>query len=391
MIRIGLIGKPNAGKSTLFTSLTQVPVEIANYPFTTVKPNLGMSYIKVKCPESEIGKKCNPREGMCINGIRHVPVEIIDVPGLIEGASEGKGMGNEFLDNLRNSDALIHIFDPFDIGGSSGRHEFDLGRLEREILSTENELINWFSNRIFRDWEKFSRKSDASGERIESSLHVKLASFGLTEKDIASVLAEEFFPGKLSIWDKEDAVKFATLVFTKVKPMVRVSNKADLFSPDQFKKIRETHPEFMFVSAEFELAVTKAFISGIIDRTDTDFTVSVKASTMQREALDKIRSFFHTEGISRSYDIIERISRRLLHHIVVYPVYDESSWSDKSGNVLPDAFLIPEGSTALDLAYKIHTQIGEGFIRAIDARSHRVVGRDHVLSDGDVIRIVSKS
>ncbi len=391
MIRIGLIGKPNAGKSTLFSALTDIPVEIANYPFTTVKPNLGMSYIRVKCPEGEIGKKCNPREGTCVDGVRHIPVEIIDVPGLIEGASEGKGMGNEFLDNLRNSDALIHIFDPFDDTEFSASRDIDLNVLDRSVSSTENEIIVWFSDRMYRDWEKFARKADSTGDRIEVSLHMKLASFGLTEKDISIALTEEFFPGKLSIWDRDDAKRFASIVFRKIKPIVRVSNKTDTLSTEQFSKIRNAYKDTMLISAEFELAITKAYLSKMIDRTDTDFSMSEKASPLQSKALDRIKSFLLVDGVSRAYDILEKISKGLLHHIVVYPVYDDSTWSDKAGNVLPDAFLMPQGSTALDLAYKIHTQIGEGFIRAIDARAHRVVGRDHVLSDGDVIRIVSKS
>ncbi len=391
MIRIGLIGKPNAGKSTLFTALTDVPVDIANYPFTTVKPNLGMSFIKVSCPEKEIGKKCKPREGTCVDGVRHVPVEIIDVPGLIEGASEGKGMGNEFLDNLRNSDALIHIFDPLDSSELPGVRDLNPEELNNSMHATENEIMDWFSDRIFRDWEKFARKCDASGDRIESSLYTKLASFGLSEKDIASVLSDEFFPGKLSLWDKGDAKKFASVVFKKIKPIVRVANKADLLSEDQLQVMHDKYSDITLVSAEYELALTRAFSSKIIDRTETNFSISDSATPKQREALEKIRKFFANRGVSRAYDILEKISKDWLHHIVVFPVYDESSWTDKSGNVLPDAFLMPLGSTALDLAYKIHTQIGEGFIRAIDARTHRVVGRDHVLSDGDIIRIVSKS
>ena len=79
----------------------------------------------------------------------------------------------------------------------------------------------------------------------------------------------------------------------------------------------------------------------------------------------------------------------MLKLIVVYPVEDETHLTDKNGRILPDAYFMKQGSTAKDLAYKVHTDLGEHFIRAIDARTHRIIGGDHILKDGDVIRIVA--
>jgi len=93
----------------------------------------------------------------------------------------------------------------------------------------------------------------------------------------------------------------------------------------------------------------------------------------------------------RPFDILGEIIEKILKLIVVYPVYDDSTWTDKEGNVLPDAFLMQAGSTPLDLAYMVHTDIGEGFIRAIDCKSKMVIGKEHPLKDGDVVRIISKS
>jgi len=80
---------------------------------------------------------------------------------------------------------------------------------------------------------------------------------------------------------------------------------------------------------------------------------------------------------------------KMLDLIVVYPVEDETHLTDKEGRILPDAYLIPRGSIAKDLAYKVHTDLGDHFIRAVDARTHRIIGSDHKLKDGDVIKIVA--
>ena len=109
MLSVGLAGKPNAGKSTFFKAATLAEVEIANYPFTTIDANHGVSFVRVPCPCKELGagKEC----GRCQDGVRYVPVELIDVAGLVPDAHLGKGLGNEFLDSLRVAEAVIHVLD----------------------------------------------------------------------------------------------------------------------------------------------------------------------------------------------------------------------------------------------------------------------------------------
>src|SRR3970040_2190760 len=113
---IGLVGKPSSGKSTFFKAATLAEVDIAPYPFTTIKPNHGVGYVKVDCIDKEMGVQCQPAHGFCLKGQRFVPVELMDVAGLVPGASEGKGLGNQFLDDLNQADVLIHIID---IAGST--------------------------------------------------------------------------------------------------------------------------------------------------------------------------------------------------------------------------------------------------------------------------------
>lgn len=390
-VKIGLVGKPNVGKSTLFSAITANAAEIGNYPFTTLKPNAGVGTITTKCPEVEIGKKCNPREGSCEEGIRKVPIEVIDVPGLIEGASSGKGMGNEFLENVKDADAILLVFD------ASGRTAMDGTTSEvpidpaREIEMVRSELYKWLSSRLSRDWDRFAKKEDSTGEKAIKGFLKKTSSLGIGEKSLSMVLNSGVFPAKLSLWGESDFDDFAKKVFEIVKPIVLVGNKVDSASEETVTKLRSTYPEILFTSGGQELAISKAIENGILEGRSLPFKISDRASEAQRKALAKVEEVMSREYYTSPQQILTKVVLSKLDLIFVYPVYDESHWTDKEGNVLPDCFLVPRGTTAIDLAFKVHTEIGNGFIKAIDCRKKRIIGRDHELQDSDVISIVSKS
>ncbi|QRF75888.1 hypothetical protein Thermo_01396 [Thermoplasmatales archaeon] len=389
-IKIGLVGKPNVGKSTIFSAITKTQAEIGNYPFTTVKPNLGVTFIEHGCPEVELGHKCNPKEGTCINGIRMIPVEIIDVPGLIPGASEGKGMGNEFLDNIRDVDAIIHVYDASGKTTADGNASTERMDPSDEISFINEELVNWIASRLSRDWEKFARKADSTGERIESRLMPKVGAFGLKEKDIETILLKEVFPAKLSIWKEEDFVSFAAAIFRYIKPIVHLGNKADEVLPSEMQGLSGIAENNFLVSGLYEMAISRALSSGMIGSADTPIAINPDLNEARKDALRRINAFFAIPGVSRIGSIVSSIVYNLLRYIVVFPVYDEGKWCDREGNILPDAFLMHEGSNALDLAFSVHTEIGEGFIRAINGRTKMVVSKDYPLKDNDVIKIVTR-
>ncbi len=381
MLKIGLIGKPNAGKSTLFSAITLSDVDIANYPFTTIKPNVGISYITDECPERYIGAKCNPREGKCINGIRYIPVEIIDVPGLIEGASEGKGMGNEFLDNIRDADIIINLYD---VNGDE-----DSGDYKININMVRNEIMLWLKERIYRDWQKFARKEDAdTSERLIEKILKKVASFGIKEKDLFYIMSKDSFPERLIDWKPVDVERFCNDILTYVKPIFNIGNKIDLLDSDSIEKIKKDLNNNFLISAEYEFILAKAFKNGYINNNSIDFNYTNKSGEEQKNALEKIRMFYKNNGIRTFTDIITDIIKGL-GYIVVYPVADENKWTDKNGNILPDAYIVKDGTTALDLAFLVHTDIGKNFIRAINGKTKRVIGKDYKLLNNDVVRIVS--
>ncbi len=390
MLKIGLIGKPNAGKSTLFSAITSIDVDIANYPFTTIKPNVGVSFIKDKCPEDEINEKCNPREGKCINGIRYIPVEIIDVPGLIEGASEGKGMGNEFLDNIRDADIIINLFDASGLTDKEGNASENKHNPVEDLTFVNNEILKWIHSKISKDWTKFARKEDNSSERMELKMLKKAATFGLNEKDMFLIISKEKFPDKLINWSDETINNFCSSIIKYVKPIFNVGNKSDLINSEDKKNIENTIGKTYFISAEYELIIEKAYKNGYITSDTMDFEYKEKSGPEQKKILNEIKNKFINGEIMGFYDVLTGIIKSL-GYIVVYPVLDEAKWTDKAGNVLPDALLLKDGDNALDLAYKIHTDIGENFIRAINGRTKRVIGKDYKLLNNDVIKIISNS
>ena len=200
-------------------------------------------------------------------------------------------------------------------------------------------------------------------------------------------------PENIKDWTDDDLMKLAKSIRKHTKPMILAANKADIAPNEIIEKLKGTEYKAVPTSAEYELALRKASEKDLIDYIPGDSSFKIISDEMndqQINALDKIRDFMEkNEGLGVQ-QTLEKAIYDLLDMIVVYPVENEHNYTDKNDRVLPDAQLLPRGSTAEDLAYAVHTDIGEGFIRAVDARTDRVIGREHELNDGDVIKIVSK-
>ena len=388
-MRIGIVGKPSSGKTTFFDAATLSNAEIASYPFTTINPNLGTGFVRYPCPHREIGKTCNPRNSICIDGTRFIPVQLVDVAGLVPGAHEGRGLGNQFLDDLMNASALIHIVD------FSGKTDIEGNVTEghdpaEDIKFLENEIDYWILKILKKNWQTISRRARMKSGKIEDFVYEQLSGLSVDRGEVEEIVRELGINANSS---DEDLMNLSREVRKRNKPIVVAANKIDLEeAKENLNRIkRDTNITIIPVSAESELALRRASESGIIHYTpgSDHFDVIKELNEKQKSALDYIKEnvldVFGSTGVQR---VLEYTTFNVLGMIPVFPVEDENHWTDKKGNVLPDVYLMPPGSRAIDLAYKIHSDIGERFIGAIDGRTKKRLGRDYKLKKGDVIKIL---
>ena len=394
---IGIVGKPSCGKSTFFKAQTLANVEIANYPFTTIKPNHGTGYVKVECADREFNVKCNPRFGYCIDSKRFVPVELLDVAGLVPGAHEGKGMGNQFLDDLNQADVLIHIID---VAGTTNEKGESVPALSydpaNDIKFLEHELDMWYLRLIEKGWERFARTVNQERPELKKAVAKQLSSFKVTEALMEKVIQKLELDADIMKWDKNVLLRIATELRKSTKPMVVACNKIDVKgSYENFERLKKEFKDYLLVpcSAEAELALREAAKHGLIKYIpgDADFEIidEPKLSEKQKNALNFIKTEvlgrFGSTGVQKVLDIAVF---ELLKYIAIFPG-GVNKLEDQHGNRLPDCFLMPQGTTALDFAFKLHTDIGNHFIKAIDVKTKKPVGKDYLLKNRDVIEIVT--
>ncbi len=419
-MKIGLVGKPNVGKSTMFAALTDINVEIANYPFTTIDPNVGITLIKARhnCPAKILreriassgrktdGIECTPRTGSCNNDIRLVPVTLVDVAGLVPGAHEGKGRGNQFLSDLSQCDALIQVIDTScstDLSGNPIANKECDPIKEHEFLISE--LASWILGIINNGWVRGVRRVQSEGDKgLINYLFQTLTGIGAKENQI--IIGFNNFKSKEETstpwdWDEEKKHRLALELRESIFPLYVAANKADVAKKEDLDKIinfvKNKNSVIFPTAADTELALRRATRANLIkyEFGSTDFIITEhgkkELSSNQISGLEKIRTILLKIGGTGFNELIDKIIFESLEKIVVYPVQDENKWIDGEGKILPDALLVDKKTTAKGLAYAVHTDLGDGFIKAVDCKSSRIIGSDHELNDGDIIKIHSKS
>ena len=393
----GVVGKTNTGKSTFFSALTLIPVPIENRPFTTIKPNRGIAYLRSPCVCREFGVEDQPKNSICINGIRLIPVELIDCAGLIPGSWRGKGLGNYFLDEIRKADALIHIVDvagATDEEGNSCKPGTRDPVEDAEFL--DYEVAMWLVGIIKKDWRKICQRVEATRTSLVDLLSDRLSGLSIKKPHIAEALKrEELDAEKPTKWTEGDLVSFTKELRKISKPMIIAANKIDLpHAEENIERLRERGYNVVPCCAEAELALRRAAERGLIDYIPGECNFNVlkpeAVTSDQKRALEAIKSrILERWGSTGVQEVLNRAFFSLLQMVTVYPVENVERLSDHNGRVLPDVYLVPYGTTAREFAYKIHTELGAGFIHAVDVRTKRRLGEDYVLKDRDVIKIFS--
>lgn len=392
---IGIVGKANVGKSTFFKALTLMDVYIANFPFATIKPNHGIASVRVDCIDKEFNKQCTPRMGTCINGTRYVPVDLLDVAGLIPGAYKGLGLGNQFLNDLNMADALIHVIDASGSTNEKGESvppgSYDPAD---DVRFLETELDMWYLGLIKTGWEKFARTVVQTKSDIAKSIAKQLSGLRVTEEMVKDALKEIKLNENILSWKDGDMIQIASFLRKKTKPIIIAVNKIDISTAEKnLERLKELFPEFKFIpcSAESELALKEAAKSGLIQYMsgDSKFKIIGKPNERQKQALDFVqKNILDKYGSTGVQEVIDYAVFGLLRYIAIYPG-GVNKLTDSQGRVLPDCFLMPENSTALDFAYRLHTDFGKNFIKAIDVKTKMAVGKEHKLKHRDVIEIAA--
>jgi ribosome-binding ATPase YchF (GTP1/OBG family) len=398
-VLVGVIGKPNVGKSTFFSAATLKDVPIADYPFTTIKPNVGVAYLRTKCVCKEMGVTDRPGNSVCVDGTRLIPVRLVDVAGLVEGASQGRGLGNQFLDEVRQADALIHVVDASGSTDLEGK-KVPLGSHDpaQDIGMVEREFDLWVYGLLKKDWEKMARMTEQLTGKIFEQIANRLSGLSITVGDVEQAMLHlHLMTEKPTAWTEAQLMDLVRELRRLTKPSLIAANKADLpTARENIEKLKATGRLVVPCASEAELLLRKAAEHGLVTYTpgDQQFKVASpeKLSPAQAAAIKMVEErVVKVYGGTGVQEAINQAYFTLLNAIVVFPVEDETKLSDKDGNVLPDAHVMKGGSTALDLARTVHTELAGGFLYAIDARTGKRLAADHKLANRDIVKIVSSS
>jgi ribosome-binding ATPase YchF (GTP1/OBG family) len=398
LLTIGIIGKTNTGKTTLFNAATLLNAKISNFPFTTKEPNIGTAYVCDICVCKELNVKDNPLNSTCIDGWRYVPIRLIDVPGLVKDAWMGRGLGNQFLSVIGQADALIHVVDASGSIDADGKiTQPGSGNPVQDAIDVEMEVNLWVADIIDRNRQFIIR--EASSSALAEALAKALSGVKANPPQVIQALEKSKLKDvPFAEWSQNQTLKFAAFLMPIVKPTLIIANKMDVLTSENYISMLTDYYGRSLVaacSAEAELVLRRAAKLGLLQYTPGQEKFRIKENARltakQRGALDYIEKRVMQKWINTGIQqALNTVVFKLLKSNMVYPVSDESKYTDHHGNVLPDVHLMPDGATPLDLARSVHTRLVENYILAIDAKTGVRLPKDYTLRHKDVIKIMTR-
>jgi ribosome-binding ATPase YchF (GTP1/OBG family) len=391
--KIGLVGKPSVGKSSFFNAATMNDVPEGAYPFTTIDPAVGEAYVRVECAAPEFDETCTPSVGFCDDGTRFVPVKLVDVAGLIPGAHEGNGLGNQFLTDLNEADVLVHVVD------FSGKTDLEgeptTGHDPRDDIDfLEEELDMWYLDILEKGLERYRSGYNGEENHIEVDLAEQMSAFKTNKDEIKQVLLATDAGLDPDEWDEETKARVAREIRKRTKPILIAANKMDTpAAQENYAEITADpdydHLTFVPTSAHAEKALKKADEADVVDYRPgaSSFEIVGDPSEEQAAGLEQIREYVESFEGTGVQAVLESALFDVMGAIAVFPG-SANGRSDTQG-VFRDCFILPDGSTTEDFAYHLHSDIGDGLLHGIDCRSNRQVGSTHELGHRDVVEIVT--
>lgn len=399
MVKIGLVGKTNTGKTTFFNAATLMSSEVSTYPFTTKKENIGRAYVKTLCVCKEMEVEDTPKNSQCIDGWRFVPIDLIDLPGLIKDAHKGKGLGTQFLSIVGQADALLHIVDASGSVDAAGKiTKPGLGNPVADVYDIESEIDLWFADIIQRSQKQTLKAIREGHSSTATALSSNLAGLKVKRSHIEHALESSNLTNKsFDTWNEDDHLTFSKKVREVAKPTIIVANKMDIGKADEnFLRLTEAFSDRLVipVSSEAELVLKKAERQGFIKYVSGEEVFKVlkeqQLTKEQKWALNYVEQRVLSKWIRTGVQFaLNTCTFKLLGMTAVYPVEDLTNLSDREGNILPDAFLVPPNASIKEMAAHIHTDLAKTLLHAIDARTGLRLPSNYKIMDRDIIHIVS--